>query len=193
MIPSLLSFESLQLSALYGQWKRQQSKEEEANGGDDGSGIEHVDEEEDGTEYEYEYEYYRGKMGHDIEWNGAHSSNENLFIVSKDLFDPTESSEFVEEINSYDHLRNTHSVYQQNTKIKRRRKWKFGSNPKRKKKEQFGPDIAAEAECGGTENEHAMELKEAAPMSESESGNVSGAKSGFSVWTESLNSMVMAA
>lgn len=177
-IPALLSY------ALSHQWRRQQSKdgdEEELkqNVNESHSQIEAEEEEES------EYQYYYSKMNHDICLSkDADSSNDNLFIISKDLFDRTESSEFVEEINSYQHLaENTHDLYQNNTKIKRKRKkFKFGHR-KKEKSSQNAVDT-------NDDDHDVVELKQNVDASPSTANDT---KSGLSVWTESLNSMIVEA
>jgi len=162
-IPSLLSY------ALPNQWGKHQSKEINENDNEQPSKQRHASEDGDG----FEYQYYHSKMSHDIEWNEADSSNDNLFIISKDLFDHTESNELVEEINSYQHLENTHDLYsKQNVRIKRKRKWKFGS--KHRKKDGDSEEVKTE-DINGAVNCNM---------------DASNCKSGLSVWTDSLNSML---
>ena len=81
-------------------------------------------------EDEYEYQYYHNKIQHDIEWNAA-PNDDDLFIISKDLFDCNDDAEKFTK-----NTQNGNKITAK-TKSKQKQKWKFNSsNHKSKTKEQ---------------------------------------------------------
>ena len=171
------------------------------------------EDEDDIDSNEYEYEYYHTKMNHDIEWNTT--PNDELFIISKDLFDIQDNDQLFMNDSDNDNDtnidKNDRIKYNKNSSIKikkqknnhkkngnntssksKTKKWKFSSSNKKKEKNKRNDkginDVDDELHNNDNDpNEHKEESK---TDNNNNNGNNNNNKSGFSLWTESFNSMI---